>query len=136
MKKIIIPIIIVIAIGIIGYIFYSKQEIEEEVKKYVNDNYQELTTIADSYMRNNEVTYPDYIKKVTLYKGIYTDIVEFQVKDNYGFYFSSKNYPAAKENIDTDLLELGGEKYTWDEENNKGTTIKIRDYWYFYKLNK
>ena len=98
--------------------------------------YEELETIAKNYLNANMVEYPEYVKGVESIQGDKTDIVEFFVKqdESIGFYYSTKDIPVAYQNVETDLIELGGNKYTWELEGNKGTIIKIRDNWYFYKL--
>jgi hypothetical protein len=138
MKKLVMPIIIIIAAVVIGFVFYNKNNQEKEIKDYVNNNYKELTTIAKNYLEGNIVEYPEYVKGVESIEGDTTDIVEFFVKqdESIGFYYSTKDIPVAYQNIETDLIELGGNKYTWETDISKGTIIKIRDNWYFYKLSK
>ena len=136
MKKLIVPIIIIVVAVVIGFVYFNKSKVEDEVSTYVNNNTEELVNIAKEYLGGNVVDYPEDIKKVTEYQGEFTDIVIFEMNDNYGFYYSTKNLPAAYKNIKTDLIELGGNKYKWMEDTNKGTTIKIKDNWYFYKLDK
>lgn len=134
MKKIIVPIIIVVIVGFIAYVAINKDKEENKVKDYVNENYVELTRIANTYLNNETTTYSSYIKEINVYKGDYTTTVEFKVDDKYGFYYSTEDLPATYKNIKTDIIELGGDKYKWIEPNNKGTTIKIRDNWYLYKI--
>lgn len=136
MKKLIIPIILVVVIGFIAYVAINKDKEEKKVKNYVNDNYQELTTIANAYLNEENVTKPTDVIEVNVYKGEYTDTVEFSMNDKYGFYYSTEDLPTTHKNIKTDLIELGGNKYRWDELGNKGTTIKIRKNWYYFKVTK
>ena len=136
MKKIIVPVIAVIAAVIIGLILLNKDKEEKEVINYVNSNYIELEEIANNYLNNNQVNFPNYIKMVNVYNGKTTTTVEFSVNDNYGFYYSKDDIAATHKNLDLNLLGLGNNRYTWQENKINGITQKIRDYWYFYKISK
>ena len=136
MKKIVVPAIAIVAVLVIGIILLNKDKEEKEVINYVSSNYIKLEEIANNYLQNNQVAFPKYIKNVNVYNGTKTTTVEFAVNDNYGFYYSTDNLPTGNKNLDVNLLGLGDNRYTWEDNNGKGIIQKIRDYWYFYKVTK
>lgn len=136
MKKIVVPAIAIVAVLVIGIILLNKDKEEKEVINYVSSNYIKLEEIANNYLQNNQVAFPKYIKNVSVYNGTKTTTVEFAVNDNYGFYYSKDNLPTGNKNLDVNLLGLGDNRYTWEDNNGKGIIQKIRDYWYFYKVTK
>ena len=121
MKKIIEIVAIVLIVGVIGYIFITRNNEEKEVIKYVNENYIQLEEVV----RNNASYDNKYIKKVEEKN----DLVIFYVKDKVGFYYSKDDQVKTIDGH-TNLLGLGDNKYSWDN----GTIIKVRDKWYYFKL--
>ena len=121
MKKIVEIIAIVLIVGVIGYIFITRNNEEKEVIKYVNENYIQLEEVV----RNNASYDNKYIKKVEEKN----DLVIFYVKDKVGFYYSKDDQVKTIDGH-TNLLGLGDNKYSWDN----GTIIKVRDKWYYFKL--
>ena len=115
--------------------------------KYVNNNYPELEKIATESIKGNKVDLPKEVESISVHspdkehvKNTNT-IVEFLYKGNgtvsntkyYGFYYSTDDLPAAYQNEDYDLLELGGNKWMWSGKgDNEGLTGKIRNHWYYY----
>ena len=138
-------IIIIIAIVVIGFIALgamNKGNEFKDISKYVEDNKQELETIKDAYLNGNTADLPKEVESVKVIKSGNDTLVYFKMKDkgnkktNLGFYYSKINRPSALEEKEIDIIELGGEKYKWTEDNTAGITNKIEDNWYFYKKTK
>ena len=137
-------IIVVIAIVVIFVLLGALRKSNEfgDIKSYVSDNKSELESVKDDYLAGNETTLPKEIEKVEIIKTENDTLVYFKMydrtdkKSNIGFYYSEKDFPSALEKKEIDIIELGGDKYKWDEENTAGITNKISDNWYFYKKTK
>ena len=134
--------IIVVIIGIGGFLIINSMNKNNEVKEiseYVNNNEAELERVAKSIISGKETDKSSDIKSVELYDDNGDKLVLFKLKDsdkNIGFYYSLTNYPSALQSYHLDLIELGGSKYKWDDDKTSGITSKIKDHWYFYKVQK
>lgn len=117
-----------------------------DIEKYVNSNYTELEKVAKDYMNNKESKMPKHVASIYVYSPkepyvkIDNTIVEFNTGAKglvpssiyYGFYYSEKDVPACFQNEECNLTKKGKNKWEWnDGGDNGGTTIKIRDNWYY-----
>lgn len=132
-------IIIVIVVGVVSFIAFTsiqKDNEYKEISKYVNDHKEELETIANEYLSGNEKDYSKDYESIKVYKNNGNKLVYFKLKEyDNSFYYSSIDRPAV-EDRNIDLIELGGNKYKWQEDDTEGITTKIIDNWYFYKKTK
>ena len=142
-KTIIIVIVIIAVVAFIGLGAMKKSNEFSEVKKYVTENKEELEKIANDYLEGNKTKTNKEIEEVTLHEDNTDKLVFFKLKNKdknsksvIGFYYSKNNIPSALEKKHIDIIELGGEKYKWDDDNTAGITNKIEDNWYFYKKTK
>lgn len=121
-----------------------------DIAKYVNENYEELEHIAIEYINGNEVEKPKYVRSISVHSPnelyVHTDntIVEFDqggsglvsTSTYYGFYYSENDIPAAFQNSSKELTEYEKNKWSWkDVGDNHGSTIKIRDNWYYFEAS-
>ena len=142
LKGIICIIVVIAVIGFIALGAMNKGNEFKDIKKYFNDNKSEIESIKDEYIKGNEKELPKEVESVEVIKTETDTLVYFKMKDrgekkaNIGFYYSTINRPSALEKRDIDIVELGGEKYKWDEADTAGITNKIEDNWYFYKKTK
>ena len=132
-------IIIVIVVGVVSFIAFTsiqKDNEYKEISKYVNDHKEELETIANEYLSGNEKDYGKSYESIKVYKNNGNKLVYFKLKEyDNSFYYSNIDRPAV-EDKNIDLIELGGNKYKWQEDDTEGITTKIIDNWYFYKKKK
>ena len=141
-KSIIFAVVIIAVAGFIILGAMNKGNEFKDVKKYVEDNMSELEEIKDEFIKGNEVELPKEVESVKVIKSEVDTLVYFKMQDrgnkkaNIGFYYSKIDRPSALEEKEIDIIELGGEKYKWDEDNTAGITNKIEDNWYFYKKTK
>lgn len=135
----------IIASGVLvfGILYFQKNRNLEDITKYVNDNYQELDELASNYMKGNKGDYPEHISNIEVYEAEdkHDTIVQFTYQNDknteYGFYYSVVDRAEGFKNASLDLLELGGDKWMWSQNNgSEGTTSKIRSNWYYYKVKK
>lgn len=121
-----------------------------DISKYVNENYEELEHIAIEYMNGNEVEKPQYVRNISvhspdeLYVHSNNTIVEFDQGGSglvssstyYGFYYSENDIPASFQNSSKELTEYEKNKWSWKGVgDNHGSTIKIRDNWYYFEAS-
>lgn len=121
-----------------------------DIERYVNSNYSELEKVAKDYMNNKKSKTPKHVAYIYVYspKESYIEsnntIVEFNTSAKglvpssiyYGFYYSEKNIPACFQNGKCNLVEKGKNKWEWyDGGDNGGTTIKIRDHWFYMEAH-
>lgn len=121
-----------------------------DIAKYVNENYEELEHIAIEYINGNEVEKPKYVRSISVHSPnelyVHTDntIVEFDQGGSglvssstyYGFYYSENDIPAAFQNSSKELTEYEKNKWSWKgTDDNHGSTIKIRDNWYYFEAS-
>ena len=121
-----------------------------DISKYVNENYEELEHIAIEYMNGNELDKPQYVKSISvhspdkLYVNSNNTIVEFHQGGRglvssstyYGFYYSKNDIPASFQNSGGELTEYEKNKWSWKGVgDNHGSTIKIRDNWYYFEAS-
>ena len=106
--------IILVGAGILigSFLYIARDKTEEEINKYVNKNYKTLEVSAKNQLENKNI--------------------EFAISGKEGYYYSKNDKPMAHQNKDEDLIELGGNKYKW----NNGITNKIRKHWYYYRVSK
>lgn len=136
MKKavgIISTIIVGSAILIAGFLFFMQDKREEKLHDYINENYKELEKIAIDQLEGKNVVIPENVEKMSVYNENY---VEFATSGLVGFYYSKNDKPMAFENKEVDLIELGDNKYKWQDDYNSGITNKIRKHWYYYRVTK
>jgi len=113
------------------------EHLYKEFSIFVNKNESELKKVAESYLKGENISYPNKIKSVYVYKSE-NNIVEFsigsKVKQYCGFYYSEDDVPVAFQNAPVELQQLETDKWEWKAEgDNKGKTIKIKDNWYYYE---
>ena len=113
------------------------EHLYKEFSIFVNKNESELKKVAESYLKGENISYPNKIKSVYVYKSE-NNIVEFsigsKVKQYCGFYYSENDVPVAFQNAPVELQQLETDKWEWKAEgDNKGKTIKIKDNWYYYE---
>ncbi len=121
-----------------------------DISKYVNENYEELEHIAIEYINGNEIQKPQYVSSISVHSPdkqyVHSDntIVEFSqgggglvsTSTYYGFYYSENDIPAAFQNSNKELTEYEKNKWSWTGVgDNRGTTIKIRDNWYYFEAS-
>ena len=121
-----------------------------DISKYVNENYEELEHIAIEYINGNEIQKPQYVSSISVHSPdkqyVHSDntIVEFSqggsglvsTSTYYGFYYSENDIPAAFQNCSKELTEYEKYKWSWTGVgDNRGTTIKIRDNWYYFEAS-
>lgn len=121
-----------------------------DIERYVNSNYSELEKVAKDYMNNKKSKTPKHVASIYVYspKKSYVvsnnTIVEFNTDAKglvpsstyYSFYYSEKNVPACFQNEKCNLIEKGKNKWEWhDGGDNGGTTIKIRDHWFYMEAH-
>ena len=121
-----------------------------DISKYVNENYEELEHIAIEYINGNEIQKPQYVSSISVHSPdkqyVHSDntIVEFSqggsglvsTSTYYGFYYSENDIPAAFQNSSKELTEYEKNKWSWTGVgDNRGTTIKIRDNWYYFEAS-
>ncbi len=123
--------IILVGAGILigSFLYIARDKTEEEINKYVNKNYKTLEVSAKNQLENKNIELPEKVEAVSVYAENY---VEFAISGKEGYYYSKNDKPMAHQNKDEDLIELGGNKYKW----NNGITNKIRKHWYYYRVSK
>ena len=128
-------IIIGSAIVIGSFIYLTRDQREEKINEWVNENYKKLEEVAKGQLEGQIVELPKDIEIDHI--EVYADnFVEFATSGKEGFYYSKNDKPMANKNRDADLIELGGNKYRWQDISNTGVTNKIRKHWYYYKVTK
>ncbi len=156
--KVLLVVFAVIVIGIIIFISIIMSFIDDknpynnynDISKYVNENYEELEHIAIEYMNGNEVEKPQYVRSISVhspdesYVHSNNTIVEFHQGGSglvssstyYGFYYSENDIPASFQNSREELTEYEQNKWSWKGVgDNHGSTIKIRDNWYYFEAS-
>lgn len=129
----------IIAVGaaiLIGtFIYLCRDQREENINKLVNENYKKLEEVAKGQLEGQQVDLPEGIEidHIEVYAE---NFVEFATSGKEGFYYSKNDKPMANKNREADLIELGGNKYRWQDISNTGITNKIRKNWYYYKVTK
>ena len=113
------------------------EHLYKEFSIFVNENEAELKKVAESYLKGENISYPNKIKSVSVYEGE-NNIVEFsvgsKVKQYCGFYYSENDVPVAFQNALVELQLIEKNEWEWKAEgDNKGKTIKIKDNWYYYE---
>ena len=113
------------------------EHLYKEFSIFVNENEAELKKVAESYLKGENISYPNKIKSVSVYEGE-NNIVEFsvgsKVKQYCGFYYSENDVPVAFQNALVELQLIEKNEWEWKAEgDNKGKTIKIMDNWYYYE---
>lgn len=127
-------IIIVGAAILIGtFLFLVRDKREEKIHDFVNENYKTLVEVAKNQLEGKNVELPEGVESMNVYDDNY---VEFATSGKEGFYYSKNDKPMANKNRNADLIELGDNKYKWQDISNSGITNKIRKNWYYYKLDK
>ena len=138
MKKglVIFSIIIIGSAILIGtFIYLCRDQREEKINELVTENYKKLEEVAKGQLEGQPVDLPEGIEIVHI--EVYAEnFVEFATSGKEGFYYSKNDKPMANKNRDADLIELGGNKYRWQDISNTGITNKIRKNWYYYKVTK
>ena len=145
MKKKFLIICIIILFGIIIYNL-NKYHNYESISNYVNKNYKEFEEIAKECIKGNRIYYPRVIRSVYCREREFTDniIVEFRTGASgsisnstyYGFYYSVNDIPAVYQHSNYKLNKVSKNKWEWiGEGDNHGTTIKIRDNWYYFDVS-
>jgi len=130
----VIGIIVVGSAILIGtFLYIARDRREEQIRDYVNEKYKDLEKVALDQLEGKNVEMPEKVVVINVYDN---NFVEFATSGKEGFYYSKNNKPMANKNRDVDLLELGGNKYRWENDYNSGITNKIRKHWYYYKVTK
>lgn len=132
MKKVLetVGIILVGSAILIGvFLFVARDKREENIRNFVNKNYKTLVVTAKDQLEGKNIELPEKVESVNVYDNNY---VEFSISGKEGFYYSKNDKPMAHQNKSEDLIELGNNKYKW----NNGITNKIRKNWYYYKVDK
>jgi hypothetical protein len=115
---------------------------EYKIKNFVNQNSEELATIAESYL-NSDVTIKTYkgIEVEQVFKGE-NDIVQFYYSGvgivpatkYYGFYYSPDDVPVAYQNVKCKLSSVSDNEWKWsDGTDNGGRTKKLMKNWFYYE---
>ncbi len=119
----------------------------DSIANYVNNNYKELEKISKKYIAGEKVKYPGVIEYITVcaeyesYCTSTTTTVHFTTSTkglvpsgtSIGFYYSTNDIPVGYEGGYDNLEKVGKNKWKWnDVGDNHGTTIKIRDNWYYF----
>jgi len=136
--------IIIIALLIIPAIYTTRfiSNPERRIKNFVNQNSEELVTIAEASL-NSDTTIKTYkgVKVEQAFSGD-NDIVQFYyggvgiapASKYYGFYYSPDDVPTAYQNTNNKLSAVSDDEWEWsDSTDNGGRTIKIMKNWFYYE---
>lgn len=115
---------------------------EQRIKNFINQNNEELETIAKSYL-NSDITIKSYkgVEVEQVFKGK-NDIVQFYyggvgivpASKYYGFYYSPDDEPVAYQNVNCKLTSISDDEWEWsDGTDNGGRTKRIMKNWYYYE---
>lgn len=138
-KIIIAAILIILAIYAVKYISNP----ERRIKYFINQNNEELVTIAEAYL-NSDATIKNTYKSVEVeqvFRGN-NDIVQFYYggagivpsSKYYGFYYSPDDVPTAYQNANCRLSAVSDDEWEWsDGTDNGGRTIRIMKNWFYYE---
>jgi len=136
-KIIIAAILIILAICAVKYISNP----ERQIKNFINQNNEELVTIAEAYL-NSDATIKNTYKNVEVeqvFRGN-NDIVQFYYggvgivpsSKYYGFYYSPDDVPTAYQNVNCRLSAVSDDEWEWsDGTDNGGRTIRIMKNWFY-----
>jgi hypothetical protein len=137
-KIIVAAALIILAIYAITYFLNSERRIDN----FVNQNSEELVTIAKAYL-NSDTTTKTYkgVKVEQVFSGSH-DIVQFYycgagivpTSKYYGFYYSPDDVPTAYQNTNNKLSATSNDEWQWsDGTDNGGRTIRIMKSWFYYE---
>lgn len=140
MKKKTKKVITVLACALILFVACFTSSPKLRVRMFVN-LYHEL--IEEGLADGNGVPADDAVflgyKAVNSWDGSYpmTEFIVFCRGDTYyGCYYSPDDVPLAFQNTDVELKQKKQETWEWNAEgDNKGSTSKIMDKWYFFKAS-
>ncbi|MEA4814297.1 MAG: hypothetical protein VB112_05285 [Oscillospiraceae bacterium] len=138
-NKIIVAVLLVI-LAIYAIKFISNPE--RRIKNFVNQNSEELVTVAEAYLNSDTRT--------KTYKGVEVeqvfrgdnDIVQFYycgvgivpASKYYGFYYSPDDVPTAYQNTNYSLSAVSDDEWEWsDGTDNGGRTKRIMKNWFYYE---
>jgi len=138
-KIIIAAILIILAICAVKYISNP----ERQIKNFINQNNEELVTIAEAYL-NSDATIKNTYKNVEVeqvFRGN-NDIVQFYYggvgivpsSKYYGFYYSPDDVPTAYQNVNCRLSAVSDDEWEWSDGTDNGSrTIRIMKKWFYYE---
>lgn len=137
-KIIIAAVLIILAISAVKYITNP----ERRIKNFINQNSEELVTIAEAYL-NSDTTIKTYkgVEVESVFRGN-NDIVQFYyggvgivpASTYYGFYYSPDDIPTAYQNVNCRLSAVSDDEWKWsDGTDNGGRTIRIMKNWFYYE---
>ncbi len=138
-KKLIIAAVLIILAFCTAKYFLN---LELRIKTFVNQNNEELVTIAEAYL-NSDTTIKKYkgVEVEQVFRGDH-DIVQFfysavgivPASKYYGFYYSPDDSPAAFQNVNQKLSAVSNEEWKWsDGTDNGGRTKRIMRNWFYYE---
>ncbi len=149
MKKFILIISIIVLLITLVFL-YKRPDDFKSISEYVNENHEELEKVAKEYVKGNKKYYSKKFTSISVYSkdDVYlptnNTIVQFMVKgyglapsSTYvGFYYSESDIPAAFQNENYQLSKKGENKWEWTGTgDNHGTTIKLRNNWYYFEAS-
>ena len=138
-NKIIVAVLLVI-LAIYAIKFISNPE--RRIKNFVNQNSEELVTVAEAYL-NSDTTTKTYkgVEVEQVFRGD-NDIVQFYyggvgivpASKYYGFYYSPDDVPTAYQNTKYSLSAVSDDEWEWsDGTDNGGRTKRIMKNWFYYE---
>lgn len=115
---------------------------EYRIKSFINQNSEELVTIAESYL-NSDIAIKNYkgVEVEQVFRGK-NDIVQFYfggvgiapASKYYGFYYSPDDVPAVYQNVSCKLSPISDDEWEWsDGTDNGGRTKKLMKNWFYYE---
>ena len=149
-KLVILMLLILFCFFVIKYFDNQTYDNYYHIEDYVNDNYGELEKIANNYINNKNTKKPKNIIDISVhrpnenYVNNDNSTVEFYMYGTgivpsshyYGFYYSKNDIPSCFQNGDCNLNEYEKNKWSWKGTgDNRGKTIKIREYWFYYEAH-
>lgn len=134
MKKIKWIFLIVLFIGIGTVVYFSTPR--NRAKLFVKIHAEEI----ESALQNGHGI-PGHLGELIFntWEGEH-DMLEFVLttKGNtyYGVYYSYDDVPIAFQNMEAELIQNGHEYWEWHGEgDNRGSTLRIEDYWYYFEAS-
>lgn len=132
--------VVLIALAIFG-IKHSFNP-EYRINNFINQNSEELVTIAEAYL-NSDTTTKTYkgVEVEPVYRGTH-DIIQFYYggfglapsTTYYGFYYSPDDVPTPYQNVNCNLTALSDVEWEWsDGTDNGGRTKKVMKNWFYYE---
>ena len=144
MKKrlILVLLCLVVAMATVVCVLLCRQP-EQAISEYVLQHEVELENAAVTYIHVERISNPPgQIQLDGFFNGQRQHpIVQFSYRGllvphapYYGFYYSPDDEPAAFQNADVPLEETDAGEWSWtDGTDNRGTTKRITEKWFYYE---